>query len=187
MKTYRKMLQEIRNYIPTTPLEKEDQKLIVEYLKVYGKKAYDRNSLTAHMTASAIIVNRTHDKVLFAYHLIYQSYGWLGGHADGEFDLKAVAKKEVMEESRLTEVSELYPYIASLEVIGVKHHVKYNQNISDHLHLNVSYLFETDESLPIFIKENENSSIAWIAISDIEKVVTEERMIEIYQKILRRL
>lgn len=73
MKTYQKMLKEIRNYVPTTPLEVEDQKLILDYIKAYGKKTYSRNSLAAHMTASAIVVNQTHDKVLFAYHLIYQS------------------------------------------------------------------------------------------------------------------
>ena len=37
------------------------------------------------------------------------------------------------------------------------------------------------------IKEDENSSIAWIPITQIDKVVTEERMIEIYQKILKRI
>ena len=119
MKTYQKMLKEIRNYVPTTPLEVEDQKLILDYIKAYGKKTYSRNSLAAHMTASAIVVNQTHDKVLFAYHLIYQSYGWLGGHADGEFDLEEVAKREVMEESGIFEVNLLYPNIASLEVICV--------------------------------------------------------------------
>ena len=45
MKTYRKMLKEIRNYVPTTPLEGEEQKLILDYIKTYGKKAYNRKSL----------------------------------------------------------------------------------------------------------------------------------------------
>ncbi len=187
MKTYQKMLEEISNYIPTTSLEVEDKKLMLDYLNMYKEKAYDRDSLAAHMTASAIVVNQTHDKVLFAYHLIYQSYGWLGGHADGEFDLESVAKREVMEESGLSEVRLLYPSIASVEVIHVSHHMKQGVIVSDHLHLNVSYLFEADDKLPIAIKEDENSAIAWVPISQIDKVVTEERMIEIYQKILKRL
>ena len=64
---------------------------------------------------------------------------------------------------------------------------KYRTIISDHLHLNVTYLFESDEKLPISIKEDENSSLAWIPIVQIDKVVTEERMIEIYQKVLKRI
>ncbi len=187
MKTYQKMLEEISNYTPTTSLEVEDKKLMLDYLKMYKEKAYDRDSLAAHMTASAIVVNQTRDKVLFAYHLIYQSYGWLGGHADGEFDLESAAKREAMEESGLSEVRLLYPSIASIEVIHVSHHMKQSVIVSDHLHLNVSYLFEADDRLPIAIKEDENSAIAWVPISQINKVVTEERMIEIYQKILKRI
>lgn len=181
------MLEEIRGYSPTTSLEEADKKLILDYLKMCGEKAYDRHSLVAHMTSSALVVNLTHDKVLFAYHLLYQSYGWLGGHADGEFDLEAVAKREVMEESGISEVSLLYPTIASLEVMHVSHHIKRNELISDHLHLNISYLFEADEKLSLSVKEDENSSVSWIPIAQIDKVVTEERMVGIYQKILKRI
>ena len=33
------------------------------------------------------------------YHNIYQSWSWLGGHADGETDLLSVAIREVKEEA----------------------------------------------------------------------------------------
>ena len=33
------------------------------------------------------------------YHNIYNSWSWLGGHADGETDLLAVALREVKEEA----------------------------------------------------------------------------------------
>ncbi len=39
-----------------------------------------------------------------AYHNLYDSWAWLGGHADGDRDLLAVAMREVREESGLTEV-----------------------------------------------------------------------------------
>lgn len=39
MKTYQNMLNQIRRYLPTTPLEVEDQKLMLDYIKAYGKKA----------------------------------------------------------------------------------------------------------------------------------------------------
>lgn len=51
------------------------------------------------MTASAWVVNKDRSKVLMIYHNIYNSWSWLGGHADGETDLLAVAIREVREEA----------------------------------------------------------------------------------------
>lgn len=42
-----------------------------------------------------------------AYHKIYDSWAWLGGHADGERDLLKVAVKEVKEESGVVHVRPL--------------------------------------------------------------------------------
>ena len=42
-----------------------------------------RDNATAHFTASCWIVNPDRTKVLMAYHNLYQSWAWLGGHADG--------------------------------------------------------------------------------------------------------
>mgnify|MGYP002237558723 CR=1 FL=1 len=53
------------------------------------------------MTASAWVVNKDRSKVLMIYHNIYNSWSWLGGHADGETDLLAVAIREVREEAAL--------------------------------------------------------------------------------------
>ena len=56
------------------------------------------------MTASAWVVNRERTKVLMVYHNIYNSWSWLGGHADGETDLLSVAVREVKEEAGISNV-----------------------------------------------------------------------------------
>lgn len=187
MKTYQEAYKELIEYIPQNEEEKADKKLILDYLEHYDKNAFFRSSLPAHMTASALVVNKTADKVLLAYHLIYQSYGWLGGHSDGDFDLEHVARKELMEESGLEQFKLKYCGIASIEVIHVNRHLKRGEMVSDHLHLNVSYLFEADDKDMIRIKEDENSDICWVKISDMEKVINEKFMIGIYKKILGRI
>ncbi|HEY8910804.1 MAG TPA: NUDIX domain-containing protein [Desulfosporosinus sp.] len=40
------------------------------------------------------------------HHNIYNSWSWIGGHADGEEDLSAVVMKELKEE---TEVNNIHP------------------------------------------------------------------------------
>ncbi len=73
--------------------------------KVFQDFAADEKNLNrssiAHFTASAFVLNESHDKILGIYHKIYQSWGWVGGHADGNADLLAVAVKEVQEETGL--------------------------------------------------------------------------------------
>ena len=60
-----------------------------------------RENKNAHMTVSAWITDQDRKMVLMAYHNIYDSWAWLGGHADGNADLKEVIVKEIREESGL--------------------------------------------------------------------------------------
>lgn len=97
------------------------------------------------MTASSWLLNATHDKVLMIYHNIYHSWAWTGGHADGDRDLLAVAKREAMEETGVTEIRAISEDIFSLEILTVDGHEKRGVYVPSHLHLNVSYLLEADE------------------------------------------
>ena len=67
---------------------------------------------------------------------------WMGGHADGDVDFLNVAKKELAEESGVTDAKLLSDNIFSLEVLTVLGHVKKGSFVSPHLHLNVTYVFE---------------------------------------------
>lgn len=77
-----------------------------------------RENATAHFTASCWIVNPDRKKVLMAYHNLYQSWAWLGGHADGEADLLSVALREANEESGVL-AAPVSPDIFSLEILHV--------------------------------------------------------------------
>ena len=81
-----------------------------------------------------------------AYHRLYDSWAWLGGHADGDRDLLAVALREVREESGLAEVHPVSEDLYSLEILTVDGHEKHGRYVSSHLHLNVTYLLEADPS-----------------------------------------
>lgn len=94
------LIKQLERYIPYNEQEIVDQSIILEAIKV-EKDIFYRTNLTKHVTVSAWVVNSTKDKVLMAYHNIYNSWAWLGGHADGEENVRLVAKKEVTEESGL--------------------------------------------------------------------------------------
>ena len=88
----------LENFVPEGQQEKTDFKVFQDFAA--DEKNLNRSSI-AHFTASAFVLNESHDKILGIYHKIYQSWGWVGGHADGNADLLAVAVKEVQEETGL--------------------------------------------------------------------------------------
>lgn len=155
----------IQAYRPYNIQEEKDKKTILSFLEQYEDAFYRENEL-AHMTASAWVVNKDKTRVLMAYHKIYDSWAWLGGHCDGNEDCLAVAIKEVREEAGVHEVKPVSEDIFSLEVLSVDSHYKRGNYVPTHLHLNVTYLLEADERDEIHIKEDENSNVAWFKLDE---------------------
>ena len=94
------LMDDIIKYEPWDEKETAEKEMIMEFLQNY-QDAFLRTNLAGHMTVSAWVVNPEHTKVLMAYHKLYDSWAWLGGHADGCTDLVSVAVKEAREEAGL--------------------------------------------------------------------------------------
>jgi len=152
--------EDIENYKPFNIQEQKDKRIILQFLNDYDDAFFRSNEL-AHMTASAWVVNKDKTRVLMAYHNIYDSWAWLGGHCDGDEDCLAVALKEVKEEAGVKSVIPISKDIFSLEILSVDSHYKRGDYVPTHLHLNVTYLLEADENEELFAKEDENSGVAW--------------------------
>ena len=154
------LLQQILSFRPWNEQEARDRDEMVRRIRG-GEELYTRDNPAAHFTASAWVVSPDRRQVLLAFHNLYRSWAWLGGHADGERDLLAVAMREVREESGLASVSPVTPELYSLEILTVDGHEKRGRYVSSHLHLNVTYLLEADPSQSIRPKADENSSVGW--------------------------
>ncbi|MGX6979840.1 NUDIX hydrolase [Vagococcus elongatus] len=179
--------EQLNNYIPFNHQEAQDKRIILSCLEDYPQ-IFFRENLLAHMTASAWVVNRNKDKVLLAYHNLYDSWSWLGGHADGEENLLNVALREVSEESGLQRLTPVLEDIYSLEVLTVDGHMKRGAYISSHLHLNITYLIEADETASLSIKPDENSGVKWFALDDAVAASTERWFQEnVYKKLNEKL
>ena len=179
--------EELTRYRPWNEQEAQDRAELLRRLKS-GEALYTRDNAAGHLTASAWVVSPDRRQVLMAYHNLYNSWSWLGGHADGDHDLLAVALREVREESGLTAVRPVSRSIYSVEILTVDGHEKRGSYVSSHLHLNVTYLLEADPSVPVRRKPDENSAVAWFGLEEAVAASSEPWFRErIYQKLNAKL
>lgn len=181
------LLEELEQYRPWNEQEERDRTELLRRLRS-GEDLYTRDNSAGHLTASAWVVSPDRRQVLMAYHNIYDSWSWLGGHADGDHDLLAVALREVREESGLTAVRPVSRSIYSVEILTVDGHEKRGAYVSSHLHLNVTYLLEADPADPVRCKPDENSRVGWFGLEEAVAASSEPWFRErVYRKLNEKL
>ena len=181
------IIEDIKKFAPCCEQEARDKKIILDYI-LKNPGCFERSDLIAHMTASAWVVNPSRTKVLMVYHRIYDSWAWTGGHADGERDLLSVALRECEEETGVRKVRAVSGDIFSLEVLTVEGHEKRGEYVPSHLHLNVTYLLEADESEELRVCEEENSGVRWFTLEEAPRASSEPWFaLRIYSKLNAKL
>ena len=177
---------EIENFKPFNEQEEADKALMLKYIDTFDDVLTRENQM-CHFTASGWIVNKERTKVLMIYHNIYNSWAWVGGHADGDADLDYVALKEIGEETGLKNVKIISDGIYSIQILTVDSHIKRGKFVPSHVHLDCCYLVEADDTEPLTMKEDENSGVKWIDIDKAVEASTEPKMKPIYQKLIDKL
>ena len=182
-----KLKADLERFTPCNEQESVDKKIMINYINDFDD-VLTRQNLYGHFTSSAFVLNKERTKILMAYHKIYDSWAWVGGHSDGDSDLLYVAMKEAKEETGIKNVLPIFKNIYSLELINVNGHEKNGKYVSSHVHLNVTYLLEADENEKIHIKEDENSGVKWVPIDKILEVSSEPWVRDrVYAKIIDKL
>lgn len=183
-------LEELRGqlvaYEPKGPEEEADREEMLRHLELAPDTILTRANETAHFTASAFVLSEDQQWVLMAHHDLYKVWAWLGGHADGEADLLAVARREAEEETGVTGLRPLTGKMDSVEILPVWGHWKWGKYVPSHLHLNVSYLFTAPRTGSLRPRPGENSKVAWLPVGDLLELTNEWQMDPIYQKLLER-
>ncbi len=180
------LYEDLKRYQPINEQEARDLQEILRRME--QEEVFTRENNGAHLTASAWVVDESHQYALMCYHNLYQSWSWLGGHADGETDLLAVAMREVKEESGVIHVKPVSNDILSVEILTVDGHEKRGRYVSSHLHLNVTYLLEADMHDPVFAKPDENQDVRWFLMEDALHASNEEWFKQrIYPKLIAKV
>ena len=181
-----KLFEKIEDYIPVNEQEEHDKEQMLAFMQA-NENCLTRENTVAHFTTSIWTVNKERTKTLMVYHNIYDSWSWIGGHADGVENLAEVALRELQEETGVKNARLVNDKILSLETLTVDGHMKKGAYISCHLHFNVTYLAEADEEEILVVNEDENQAVKWFTFDEALEASTEPWMVEnVYKKLIAK-
>lgn len=145
------------SFRPTSEEEKAAQLEFLELLRSDENSA-NREREEGHFTASAWIVSTDRDVTLLTHHKKLGKWIQLGGHTDGDFDFRHVARKEAEEESGLKSLR-----LIKQEPIGLdKHLIPEHKGVKAHYHYDVRFLFEADPGETLVVQEAESHELKWV-------------------------
>ena len=140
-----------------------------------------RSCVPGHLTGSAWIVSPDRSRTLLTHHRKLGKWLQLGGHADGDGDLLAVALREACEESGLVRVRPL-----STEIYDVDRHcIPARKNEPAHHHYDLRFLFEADPNEPLAMSATESKEVAWVELAAVHELNPEESIARLVRKLRR--
>lgn len=178
-------LDEIKKYEPFDEREYYDKEYLLKFMEAFDNYLL-RDNIFGHITASAFVVNETHNKFLATYHIINDGWIYLGGHADGNEDLLSVAFKEVKEESGLN-AKLIYDGIFAIQDDVVRSHEKNGKHIHYHTHFDVMFLMEASEKETLKYAKDESKGVKWIDFKDAENSEITPLARPIHKKCIEKL
>ncbi|MDF2944792.1 MAG: hydrolase [Herbinix sp.] len=179
-------INKIIEFIPSNEQEKQDKKIILDYVEKFPDNILERENEFAHFTSSGFIMNKELDKVLMIHHNIRNSWAWTGGHVDGDTNFLHVAMKEAKEETGVNSVLALTENIVSIDILPVYGHMRKNKYVSAHLHLSVAYILIASEEEALIINTAENSDVKWFTLDKFTEEYFDVKDVYLYNKLIHR-
>jgi 8-oxo-dGTP pyrophosphatase MutT (NUDIX family) len=166
----------------TRTLEAHEAEMVAETISFVAAEpdCLLRTCVPGHLTGSAWIVDAARKRTLLTHHLKLEKWLQLGGHADGDGDLLAVALREGLEESGLTGLRPVKTEIFDVD----RHWIPARKTEPAHWHYDLRFMIEGDPGEPLVRAANESKELAWVPVSGVTALNPEESMARMVRKTL---
>jgi len=173
----RDLLGELHAYVPADAREAAMRDRVVAFITSDGLDAFDRANRSGHVTASAWIVDPSRRAAVLLHHRKLARWLQLGGHVDGDPDVRLAAQREAREESGLRTLRAIGEGIYDIDV----HHIPARGDEPEHEHFDLRFAFEADprESL---VRNGESHDVRWIPLSELERYDIDESVRRLARK-----
>jgi 8-oxo-dGTP pyrophosphatase MutT (NUDIX family) len=153
------LLVELNVYRAADERERAMAGRLAEFVRAHAD-CFERGLSIGHVTASAWVVDENGTVALLTHHRKLGRWLQLGGHADGDDDLRRVALREAREESGLSAIRFAHPGIYDLDVHAIPAHGAEPA----HEHFDVRFAFFADPAEPLTVSA-ESHELAWFPIA----------------------
>ena len=153
------LLRLLDDYFSRHPGEAEVVDRYCAFVKAEAR-CFERTLVIGHVTGSAWVVDPAGELILLTHHRKLGLWLQLGGHADGDADVLAVARREAEEESGLS-VDPLALEIFDIDIHTIPERVKSSGAVEpEHEHYDVRFVFRAS-SVDFRVSE-ESLDLAWV-------------------------
>lgn len=157
----------------------DEETVVKRFLKLLEHRdAFLRTHLPGHITGSSWIVTHDRKKTLLVHHAKLNRWLQPGGHADGDTDVAAVARKEAEEETGLSKLD-----LESMEIFDLDiHPIPERKDFPAHDHYDIRFLFTASALDPILVSA-ESNDVRWIGLDELEAYNREPSLLRLREKL----
>jgi 8-oxo-dGTP pyrophosphatase MutT (NUDIX family) len=140
-------------------------------------ECFSRSLAAGHVTGSAWILDRDQAHALLMHHRKLGRWLQPGGHADGDADVLAVARREAQEETGLAEIVTVDPAIFDVDV----HRIPARAREPEHWHYDIRFLLGASREASLAASAEANG-LAWVALDQIASLDTDASVLRMVAK-----
>ena len=166
----------LNNFNSKNANEIENLNKIKKFLST-NDNCFSRTNLKGHITAGALIIDKNCN-VLLNHHKTLDKWIHFGGHSDGDSNSLNVAKREVLEETGISDFDDMNGQIFDIDVHIIPENSFKKEPV--HYHYDIRFLFIAKNA--DFQISDESLNIKWLPITEAKKQVTDSSMIRMLDK-----
>jgi 8-oxo-dGTP pyrophosphatase MutT (NUDIX family) len=178
--TGRALLGALAAYRPADEREARMVARVAAFLRAADDPFSRAAFVPGHITGSAWIVDDDRTHALLVHHRKLDRWLQPGGHAEGERDARAIARREAHEETGLTRLRDAQDGIYDVDV----HVIPARGSEPEHAHYDIRFAFYADRSEP-FVVSAESHALAWRPLVELDRDGVDESVRRLARKTAR--
>ena len=150
------------------------------------RDCFERSCFPGHVTASAWLLSPDGRRFLLTHHRKLDRWLQLGGHADGDADVAAVALREAREESGLAELRFAWAPDGHVPIDLDVHRIPARGSEPAHHHHDVRFVLVAAPGQTI-LESDESAALEWFEMDALEDVADDDSVLRLGRKVRRLL